>query len=798
MTAEVNVRVTASTAALQSGLAPGPGLVQQFADRARDEFGKLRESTRSTMDSVRDDVAGSVRGMAGSFSGLVDVLATTKGGFVALAAVVAGLGFKKAVDETAKMAESAMDLARAMGVSTNEARVWQATMEDLGAGPGELEGAAKGLSRQLRENEADMNKLGLVTRDAAGNLRPMTDLMLDAVEVLGEYKEGTDRALASAELFGRGVDGSSKLMLLNREAIKENEDAIAALGLAVGANAVEAWKDFDAASDRANLSLKGVTKAIGDALMPVMTDLVNMFNAVMPTAITVIRGALGGLAAAWIGVRNGVVVVWETINAMVVTVAEPVRALAEAIGRAMVGDFTGAANAIKGIGGTIAGAWDKAMISIGDSSARAARQLEGIFLPDTQAGSGGGPKGTKSAPKLKEDKAPKGRAERATSDPREESEMPFFEQVLAEEKLAAAKKDALRQYTKQQELDYWASLLAAYDLNEKDRLAITKKVADLEVSVLRDSALQRQALDQAVRDGARASAMAAVEAADIAARDAYDMQQITFGELLELERQHEAQRLEIKRTYLEARRAQIDPERDPVAYELASQQIEEAERQHQQRMAEIRAREAKAQAAPMLELTESMRSGMQGVLAGIGTQVRTLGDLFKGLAKVIWQSLAQAGAKIAADWLMQNLVMKAIGKAMSLGRIGEEAAKAGAGGVASMAAAPWPMNLTAPVFGAAMSAAAMSFAPLASAEGGWDIPAGTTGLMRFHEREMMLPAKHADVIRSLAEDGGPAAAAREVRVQTTSPGEWLMIQRSELVRAIKSAERDGMYRPGRA
>lgn len=58
----------------------------------------------------------------------------------------------------------------------------------------------------------------------------------------------------------------------------------------------------------------------------------------------------------------------------------------------------------------------------------------------------------------------------------------------------------------------------------------------------------------------------------------------------------------------------------------------------------------------------------------------------------------------------------------------------------------------APGVGAETFATAMAFLP--SAEGGWDIPAGATGLMRFHEREMMLPSKQADVIRNMAENGG--------------------------------------------
>lgn len=787
---EVNVRVTAGTEDLRRGMGEAPGIVQQATQRMRDAFGQLREGTRGAMDDMRQQVTDAARGAAGSFGGLVDVLGTTKGGFLALAAVVAMVGFKKAVDETAAMTEAAMDLGRALGLTSNEARVYQAAMDDIGAGPGELEGAAKGLSRQLKENEADMNKLGLVTRDAAGNFRPMTELVLDGIEVLNGYNEGADRAIASQEIFGRGIDASSKLLMFNRDTLEENRQAVEDLGLQVGANAVAAWKDFDAASDRAGLSLKGITNAIGRALMPVMTDLVNMFNAIMPAAITVVRGALGGLAAAWIGVRNGVVVVWETINAMVVTVAEPVLALSRAIGRAMTGDFAGAAEAIKGIGTNIAGAWGAAMDRIGASSEKAAQQLAGIFLPDTAAGETGGSKGGKTAPNLKVPTPPPA----APAEKEPPSMMAYYQAALEEEKNLAAQRNALLDFTKQQEVAFWRDLLDNAELTAKDRLEISRRVAKLETGILRDAAKERVALDQAVRDGAQASALAAVAAADEAARTAYDLQQIGYQDLLALEAQHEQQRLEIKRTYLEARRAQIDPERDPVAFERASQQIEEAERAHLQRMAELRRQQALNLAAPGLQAAENMRAGFQNVLAGIGTQIKTVGDLFKGLGMVIWQTLAQAGAKIVADWIMKNIMMKAIGKVTALGRIGEESAKAGAGGVASMAAAPFPLNLTAPAFGASMAAAATAFAPLASAEGGWDIPAGTTGLMRFHEREMMLPAKHADVIRDLADNGGAAGGGGAPITIHGTPDDTVKVR--DLGRLLKSMKRDFVITKG--
>lgn len=72
--------------------------------------------------------------------------------------------------------------------------------------------------------------------------------------------------------------------------------------------------------------------------------------------------------------------------------------------------------------------------------------------------------------------------------------------------------------------------------------------------------------------------------------------------------------------------------------------------------------------------------------------------------------------------------------------------------MASVAAIPvvgWAM---APEVGLETYATAMSYLP--SAEGGFDIPAGVNPLTQLHEKEMVLPAEHAETIRSMGGGGG--------------------------------------------
>lgn len=74
-----------------------------------------------------------------------------------------------------------------------------------------------------------------------------------------------------------------------------------------------------------------------------------------------------------------------------------------------------------------------------------------------------------------------------------------------------------------------------------------------------------------------------------------------------------------------------------------------------------------------------------------------------------------------------------------------------------------------------------------SAEGGYDIPAGVNPKAQLHEKEMVLPKQHADVIRGLAKNGGTGGGdfklslinngtpQRVVETRQIAPDEWAMI-----------------------
>lgn len=797
----------------------------------------------AAMRRMVEAARGGQGGVASALGSLGGPLAGLRTAFEALAALAGGAFLKNAVDQTVQMTEKAMDLSRALGISTNEARTIQMALEDIGAEQGEFETAAKGMVRQLRENEDEMNKMGLVTRDAAGNLRPLNELVLDGIKVLGSYKEGADRALASQALFGRGVDASSKLMLYNQEAVEQSRQAMQELGLEVGANSTAAWESFDTASDRAAFGMQGLKKAIGDALLPVLTTLLEVFNGAMPLAITAVRGAVGGLASAFLGARNGVVVLWEGINAFIYSVVEPLRGLLEMMGRAMTGDFAGAASAFRAIGHNVGDVWQGAMDRMTASSRRTWDEITAIFERDTAAGSGGGPgDGTKTMAKQpKKEKADPGLM-RAW-----EAELAAVKQAHADKNVAEG---TFHEFSKAQEREFWEAKRTLADKGSKDAFAVQARIttATLELQkeafetrlaqiqreqdaaqqdFVKKSELARQALElitqrygaesrqaeearRKIAELERAAAeqrrsLREMELAEVDAMAAHQVElarqrleyEVQAGlasqaDLLAAEQGFEQQRFAIQSQALERRLAQLDPSLNPVEYARIKAEILALEQQHQLSMQELANRSALQTSEPVRGMFASIQSGWANALKGMLSGATTMGQGIRAVFGSVFDAVTGMLAQMAAQWVAKQVMLQLFGKAMAVDTVIAESAKAGAGGIASMAAAPWPLNLSAPAFGASMASMALAFTSVASAAGGFDVPRGLNPLTQLHEEEMVLPARHANVIRDLADDEPRRAvpSGPPVVLRGASAGDFFIANRRELTKVLKDLVRD--------
>lgn len=337
----------------------------------------------------------------------------------------------------------------------------------------------------------------------------------------------------------------------------------------------------------------------------------------------------------------------------------------------------------------------------------------------------------------------------------------------------------------------YADMKSRYGADSKEAKAAMGEISKEQ----RKLAEQTMATNKIIADSTRNKALAEIE---FAQQDAYmqvSLRQISTGKLLEMEEGFEAKRYQIKLHAMQEEEAalQTSPDRNPLALATLHAQIEELERQHQLKLQQIKSRATIEQNKSATEMYGSMQSGLQRVIAGTLQGSMKLRDIFKSLFGVVVSAVTEMLAKTAAQWAMNLILEKALSKASALSQISANAGIAGAAATASAAAIPLYGWSIAPEAGLAASAAAMAFMPMASARGGFDIPAGINPVTQLHEREMVLPQAQADAVRDMADGGGGGGAPINVTIHAAdgeSVRRLLLNNKTAVADAIKAALRD--------
>lgn len=179
-------------------------------------------------------------------------------------------------------------------------------------------------------------------------------------------------------------------------------------------------------------------------------------------------------------------------------------------------------------------------------------------------------------------------------------------------------------------------------------------------------------------------------------------------------------------------------------YRDYARQIELLTQQHENRLAILKQQGATRQRQIDQQVYAESNRRMQG-LAGNWAQnlarMATLQQGFSATVSGLWQSVQSAVAsvieQILQKWIVAQLIKIGLIKTEHATSVQAQASLAGAGGVASMAAAPFPINLTAPAFGASMAAAATSFGLAGFAKGTNELP--TDMVAQIHAGERIVP-----------------------------------------------------------
>jgi len=188
-----------------------------------------------------------------------------------------------------------------------------------------------------------------------------------------------------------------------------------------------------------------------------------------------------------------------------------------------------------------------------------------------------------------------------------------------------------------------------------------------------------------------------------------------------------------------------------------------------------------------LEIQKSLWAALEQKAQGYIDVAASMGDAFgQAFALMITGAKSFAGGMADIFKSIVSLVISALQKMIMAWAV-ESAAAA----FSSQAGIP----IVGPFLGAAAAAAALGLvgglvSQLPSAAGGWDVPQGINPITQVHEREMVLPAQYADVIRGMA-NGSPSGGGTVVIHAIDARGVKEFVESGDFARAWQQARRNG-------
>jgi lambda family phage tail tape measure protein len=783
-----NVDFTSTSEKFAAAFGAGVGAGATTADKAIEGF-KSYVKTRLVITGIAL-IAGV---SAAALSAIYVTYKVIKEAIGFIAGLFTGESYKsESIDALITTNNEIKEIQNSLNLTAQQASATNAAIAALGVNKSDYTSVFTSAAGAIHTNTDELDRLGVKYKDVNGNLLPLTDTIQNANAVLNEYTSGWDRNQA-ASAIGLGTAAQvAAAATVTKEAMAAAAARLNDYNLGIGADSQAAVKRYEDAMRDFNreteLTSEGFKRAWADNIMPILTDLAEFFKEGFPFAVNTFRYSIATITSLFYGLKTVAYIVAESIVGSVSAIGSGLGGVAAAGVKVLQGDFTGAKEAL------IAG-WTDAkgrLGEIGDNIVAQARHNSDAMkqawaLDDRNESGVAAAKGKTWVPK------PKDKPDGPADDPAKTILEGYLKSqdalIAAEKKSMETRQGFLKQsydseyinartyYDEKRKLiaDNYTETLAAYD---KEAAAVNKykaalstdtdkvKIAAADVKLIEIAAKRAAAeaeasaamiktsseqlkiysdFDRATIEWTRNQELSNAQqqfSIDLMGKSTLEIAKLTAARKIDLEVQERIRQLHLK-----------DPNAD-VSGAVAAGAAQT------QKAIDLIQQQNDKQKDPWFNARESIRK--YGEAANdVGAQIgNAMDNAFKG-AEDAFVSFVQTGKlsfKSLATSILADIERILIKKAIA--------------GIVDMAVGGFSSGFG---FGSGSDSGAGSAGSWAggdgggmdimSAAGGYDIPSGVNPLTQLHEKEMVLPAPQADVIRGLT--GKPSPGSGDVSINIT-------------------------------
>jgi hypothetical protein len=343
------------------------------------------------------------------------------------------------------------------------------------------------------------------------------------------------------------------------------------------------------------------------------------------------------------------------------------------------------------------------------------------------------------------------------------------------------------------DLAYWQEKLSHVTGSGEKDIALRQHIESEIYNLKKQAAVQARALDEETESQKLKLAQGAIEAKREQLSALHDLGKISDEQYLVELQQTADQEYQLERDLMEKKAALY--EGDALAKMKVLDQMAVMEQKHAlalQKTTNQMAMQHKKNVEQMLQpVQQAVSHSVQGIVMGTTTAKKAMQNMLKSmLAETIdfltkkaikWVATEHVQTAATAMGTAERGALDEAASVKSMMMSGQAALKnimnnawtAMSGAYSAIAAIPYVGPFLAPVAaGVAFAGVASMAGNIMSAEGGYDIAAGINPITQLHEKEMVLPAKHAEVIRNMADSGGGGGGAIHMHVHTQSTADF--------------------------
>lgn len=197
---------------------------------------------------------------------------------------------------TGEYADRIQDLSDVTGISTDALQEWDFVARRVGVSTDVISSAFSSLGRRMSQFSRGSGpavdaaeKLGVAFRDSNGQMRNADDLIMDLLGGLSQMPPDLERAELGTALFGRRWEMLAPVIGRGSDGIEQIRKEAQELGIVMSGESLEAANEFREAFVTFQERISSVGRSLAIDLMPVVLDLVPVFERVVEVVTTTLQ-----------------------------------------------------------------------------------------------------------------------------------------------------------------------------------------------------------------------------------------------------------------------------------------------------------------------------------------------------------------------------------------------------------------------------------------------------------------------------------------------------------------------------